>query len=407
MWSDVVTELAMFRWHILFAVVVLAAAAAAVMLLVRFNGWSSPVLKIFGILSEPGRRGLAALALILIRILFVLACLVLASPLELPHFCFGILLLAVIHLLLADPGALLFDLPCTVLVFGGLYVRNVMDSYVSGVKAKPEVIIMYVLLSVFILLLSLIGAVCCIRSIAVRRQRKKYRLGKVHAAGLAGVLAAGAVMTAIPYYTVNQVDTITVRQHVYQHTSSGRVLYPAGSRVIKSGGGCVLESSGRMYELDRTPLYFKDEDRLLITNTVSIVQPVLSLTNRVANMSQVYEKDGVYYVANEKDSVKVDDFFLFDGKDTYIFFEAAAVEWDGNTLDISPFSYITVRYNQSIVYYDRETGSYADIKTGMSNVSVRMECGASINLSTDILYREDGQEQMLFLQPNLLEDLHR
>jgi hypothetical protein len=407
MLSDVISELALFRWQILFTAVILAAAAAAVILLVRFKGWSSPVLKIFGILSDPGRRGITALAVILIRFLFVLACLVFALQLEMPHFCFGIMLAAALHLLLADPGVLLFDLPCTALVFGGLYIRNVMDSYMSGVKAKPEVIIMYVLLSVFILLLSLIEAVCCIRSIAVRGHRNAYRLGKVYIAGLAGVLAAGAVMAAIPYYTVNQVDAVAVRQEVFQHTSEGRVPYPAGSRVIKSGSGCVLESGGRMNELDRTPLYFMDEDRLMITNTVSIVQPVLSLTNRAANMSQVFEQDGMYYVTDGKDFVRVDDFFLFDGKDTYIFFEHATIGWGGNTLDISPFSYITVRYNQSIAYYDRETGSYTEIRTGMTNVSVRMECGASVDLSKDILYREDGQEQMLFLQPNLLEDLHK
>ena len=28
-----------------------------------------------------------------------------------------------------------------------------------------------------------------------------------------------------------------------------------------------------------------------------------------------------------------------------------------------------------------------------------------VNLSTDIMYREDGQEQMLFMQPSLLTDL--
>lgn len=407
MLSDVIAELALFRWQILFCAVVLAAAAAAVILLVRFKGWGSKALKVFGILSDPGRKGITALAMILIRTLFIWACILFALPLTLPHLCFGILIVAVLHLLLAAPGVLLFDLPCTALIFGGLYVRNIMDSYMSGVSVKPEVTIMYILLSVFIMLLSLIGAVYCIRSIAVRGHRSVYRLGKSRIASLGGLLAAGAVMALIPYYTVNQVDTITVRQEVFQHTSKGRVLYQGDSRVIKSGSRCVLQSSGEMYELDRTPLYFKDEDRLLVTNTVSIVQPVLSLTNRVENMSQVFEQDGMYYVMNGRDTVKVNDFFLFDGKDTYVFFEPAAVEWNGSTLDISPFSYITVRYNQSIVYYDRETGEYADISTGMSNVSVRMRCGATVNLSTDILYREDRQEQMLFLQPNLLEDLHK
>jgi hypothetical protein len=116
MLSDVISELALFRWQILFTAVILAAAAAAVILLVRFKGWSSPVLKIFGILSDPGRRGITALAVILIRFLFVLACLVFALQLEMPHFCFGIMLAAALHLLLADPGVLLFDLPCTALV---------------------------------------------------------------------------------------------------------------------------------------------------------------------------------------------------------------------------------------------------------------------------------------------------
>jgi len=122
-------------------------------------------------------------------------------------------------------------------------------------------------------------------------------------------------------------------------------------------------------------------------------------------MTRIYEKDGQYYVSNNGDEVKVSDFFLFDGRDTYVFFEPITINWLNNSLELSPFSYITVKYNQSIQVYDRSTMKFSNIETGSCNVTAKMRCNARINLSTDILQREDGQEQMLFIQPNLLEDL--
>jgi hypothetical protein len=158
-------------------------------------------------------------------------------------------------------------------------------------------------------------------------------------------------------------------------------------------------------ELKATPLYYVNEKKILLPSVVSIVQARASLTNRIANMSVVYEEQDKFYVKNEKNTVKVSDFFLYDGKDTYLFFEPVTIVWENDSLDLSPFSYITVKYNQSIEAFNRETEDYISIKTGMYNVTTTLKCGKTINLSSDIISQENEQEQMLFLQPNLLEDL--
>src|SRR5690606_39116574 len=144
----------------------------------------------------------------------------------------------------------------------------------------------------------------------------------------------------------------------------------------------------------------------MLTSVYSIMQPNLALTNRVGINSIIYlDDDGRYYVDNTQATVRVADFFLFDGKDTYIFFEPTEISWDENVIEISPFSYITVKSNRSIELFDRNSESYRVLETGVSYVFAKLSKGSSINLSSDILIRSDGQEQFLFLQPNLLEDL--
>lgn len=166
-----------------------------------------------------------------------------------------------------------------------------------------------------------------------------------------------------------------------------------------------MENRGKMYGLGSSPLYYVNENRMLLPTVTSIVQPKLSLSNRIANMSLLYENSGQYYVENEKSTIKVSDFFLYDGKDTYLFFEPITVTWNKNSVDISPLSYVIVKYNQTINVYDRKKDVYSSIDTGQCNAMVTMKCGATVNMSTDVLSGEDGQEKMLYLQPNLLEDL--
>src|SRR5690606_42041996 len=87
----------------------------------------------------------------------------------------------------------------------------------------------------------------------------------------------------------------------------------------------------------------------MLTSVYSIMQPNLALTNKVGINSIIYlDDDGRYYVDNTQATVRVADFFLFDGKDTYIFFEPTEISWDENVIEISPFFTLTVKSYSNI-----------------------------------------------------------
>lgn len=405
MWSKVIDNLMLYGDFILFAAFLISAIGIVAMYFIRFINWKSISLKSYGILIglKPGK--LVALSLILVRMLFIWSIIFFSTELSLTHICMGAITTLLIHICIANVRVLVFDLLFTVVIYCQLYVSYIVHSYLVGIQMQAEILIMQILVNLFVILLSVYSVTECVRTIAMQKlgQGKEIQWRSVLQHLI--IVGMGTLMAAIPYFFMHQIDTLTIHQDLFQYTAEGRTDYIGTSVITKSEKGCILENNEKLYELDATPLYFTNEKHIILPRVVSIIQPELSLFNRVSNMSEVYEEKGNYYVENEKVTVKVSDFFLYDGRDTYLFFEPVTISWDNNYIDLKPFSYITVKYNQYIECFNRETEEYSVIETGTCKVTTKMACGSIVNLSTDIISRENGQEQMLFLQPNLLENL--
>jgi len=405
MWSNVIENLMLYRDYICFSALLLVLIGIIGMIVIRYINWKSITLKSFGIFVGLKAEKLVALSIVLVRILFIWSIIIFPTNLKLTHACFFILTTIIIHILLADLKVLIFDLCNTVLSYGLLYINNIIHSYLNGIQMKGSIIVMLIVVNLFIVFTTLYSTLVCVGSTVLHSQGKKHKLHWHSMLQQTALIISGVFILGIPYFFMNRMDTLTINQDMYQYSEEGRTDYIGINKITKSGNRCVLENNGRMYELSETPLYYSNENEILLTTVVSIIQPKLSLTNRIANMSRLYEKDGKYYVKNEKDTIKVSEFFLFDGKNTYLFFEPVTISWDKQTVNLEPFSYITVKYNQLITFFDTKSGASKKIDTGSCTVMAKMNCGTTINLSTDIFYQENGQEQMLFIQPNLLEDL--
>ena len=404
MLNETLNSLALFQDYILFSVIVLVFFAASGSL-IRISNWKSPVLRVYGIFTGMGPLRLIALSLILIRMLFFISALIYSTEINLPHIYFVVMVTVILHIILLDRACAVFDVLCTAVIFGELYVGNLLNSYLSDIQFKFIIFGSYFILIIFTLITVFYCTILCISSLTNKNLGIRPKLNLKMVSYQALILVAGLFVTFVPYYFINSMDTLYITQELYQNTSEGRVTFSGVNKIAKSSRGCVLENNDRLYELKSVPLYYKNENSILVPNIVTIVQPDLYLTNRLENMTRIYEKDGQYHVNNNGDEVRVSDFFLFDGRDTYVFFEPITINWQNNSIELSPFSYVTVKYNHSIQVYDRSTMNLSNIDTGICNVTAKMRCNARINLSTDILQRQDGQEQMLFIQPNLLEDL--
>ncbi len=406
MLSDTIGSLALFQDFIVFSLITLVLLTITASL-IRITNWKTPALKIFGVFTGMENVRLITLSLIFIRMMFYLSALLYSTKIELVHICFVIIVTFALQILLLDLNNFIFDSLFSAVIIGELYVGNMLHTYLTDIQIKAGILAAYVLVIIFTLITVLFTTSQCLLSIIKRNMKEKTRL-KVKMKMMLYpivILISGLFITFIPYYFIDRMDTFYINQELFQNTADGVSKFKGESKLSKSNKGCILENEDKLYELKSVPLYYKNEDSIIIPNIVSIVQPDLYLTNRIENMSRIYEKNGQFLVNSDGDEVKVSDFFLFDGRDTYVFFEPITISWQNNSIELSPFSYITVKYNQSIEVFDRSTMNFSSIDTGICNVIAKMHCKAEINMSTDILRREDGQEQMLFIQPNLLKDL--
>lgn len=404
MWSDVLTKLLTYGDYIIFAALITLLISLIASVGYRYMKWNIPTLGIIGIFVGISQIKLLAIAMLLVRLLLYWSMLLFEKSLTFTYICFGAGATLIIHILIVDIKAMIMDFLLTLGIYGSIYSRGLLDSYQHNIQMRTSVLLMELAVAIFTLILTLISVVVCAGYI-VSKKKKSIAIKLSRLWPQISLLLIGSIMVILPIYYMNRIDTETIEKNMFQYTEQGLVTYSGKSQVTKSGLGSVIRNNNTMTVLADTPLYVENENKILLPNVISIVQPKISLTNRVANLTWLYEKDGKYYVENDKIKLTVSDFFLYDGKNTYLFFEPVTITWDQNSLELSPFSYINVKYNQSITVFNRETKDYKEITTGICNVMTSMDCGATINLSMDILTKEDGQEQMLFLQPNLLEDL--
>lgn len=405
MWSDVIQDLVAYRQYMVLAGLGTAVLTIIGMLALSLLQWKSVTMKIYGVFVDMKPFKLMALSLMLARLFFIWFMLFFGIELKITYLCFGGLITLALLLLLSDWKLTIFDLLFTVVIFGGLYSNYLLRGYLETVQRKAGILFMAVTVMIFVFAASCYGTLQCVRTLVMSGNAGAKSMRSNYLLHQGTLLVAGAVMVIFPYYFISRVDTLTIRDNLYQYIAEERTDYYGECRITKSGINSVIQYNGQIIELPDTPLYFDDKNEMLLPSVISIVMPKLSLTYRVSNMSRVVETENSYFVENDKATIPVSDFFLFDGKDRYIFFEPIAITWGNQSVTISPFSYVEVKYNQSITVFDHEKQKYYTIETGATSVMAKMKCRAVINLSTDIISTENAQEQMLFLQPNLLEDL--
>lgn len=213
------------------------------------------------------------------------------------------------------------------------------------------------------------------------------------------------VFALVPAIMLSQVSYISCDVPVYQLREGRTIHYEAGGRVRQGDGSCILVQGNKSVPLENSPLFFEGKDQVLFCSVYSVVQPTLQLSSRVRAMSILQRSGDNYSITCDNKEVGVDDFFLFDGKDTYIFPEGTSLQWNEEDLELDSVCMVTVKYNQYIEIFEAANREYLKIPMENGYCMAILPNRSQVNLSTDIMYREYGQEQMLFMQPSLLSDL--
>ncbi len=220
------------------------------------------------------------------------------------------------------------------------------------------------------------------------------------------VLITAFIVTAVFIY-FNSNKLVIKNANLYSIVGGSASWYTGDVTLQPTGeDGVELRSSAITLPLDATPIYYKDQKKILLPKNMEIVQyredNKMFKLNRYVTIEQV---DGVMRIKDNSFETVKTNFFLFDGKNTYVFFEDTTITYGNSKVTIPAFSYVTNVYNNKLSVYNYETGEYREFPVANMEVVAELEDGNSINLNTDTFRASNQQQTLLIKQIENLKNL--
>lgn len=227
--------------------------------------------------------------------------------------------------------------------------------------------------------------------IRTKKIRSKLKLQKNIPILLFSFLAI-AIMGIIFFITYDKYEDLTEvkfeNYKLYQYFGGMKYEYTGELAFKNTGEISELKYQDIEIRVDSTPIYFSEVDNeMLLPVTMGYYIPRISNKNFKL---PVFTKLGVApdryraYVIGDKENVELETSFLYDGVDLYVFLFETPVTINGETVVLSPLSYISVVYDGDVIYYNKSTDEYREIPTVTTDVVAEVG-DYKLNLSTDMI----------------------
>ena len=117
-----------------------------------------------------------------------------------------------------------------------------------------------------------------------------------------------------------------------------------------------VKAKDRVIEYDSTPVYYKDEEKVIFPNEMSIVFPLKDVSQYKLYKYSMYEKvDGIHMITNGNSTSDYSHFFLYDGDGLYFFPDEVILYIDGKEyLKLGGKSYVSLVGGYTMTYYNTE-----------------------------------------------------
>ena len=179
--------------------------------------------------------------------------------------------------------------------------------------------------------------------------------------------------------------------NVYQYFGGLKTEYTAIVTYNLKDSIVGLESKDKKIEYDSKPVYYKDSNKILFPNEMTVVFPLRdSGQYKLYKYATYYKEEDLHYIKNNVDVDNFSHFFLYDGKDMLFFPEEV-------TLNINNKEY-------NFIYYDTNTDSSEVIELDNDIVTVTNDI-INVNIN-ERKYLSFGKEILLF-RPNNLNPLSK
>lgn len=136
---------------------------------------------------------------------------------------------------------------------------------------------------------------------------------------------------------------------------------------------------------------------------MAIVYPTNNgVTYRINQFSNIVEENGETYLETTN-KTRLKQAFLYDGQDLYFFLERTKIIVNGTIYEVSPLSYVKVKYKQNVEIYNYQKDEYQLIDTTeVQDATVEADT-YTINMSVDSIQTAEKEQLLIrglsYLQP--------
>lgn len=210
------------------------------------------------------------------------------------------------------------------------------------------------------------------------------------------ILLLIAVIMLISVYMIKLNTEETQSGEFYQYFGGKKIEYQGALKITKKGEITQLECTDINIQLDSTPVYYQNErDKVLLPENMAKVVPIDNgRMTKVNRFSNIYRDEETIYLQSQSKNAPIENAFLYDGADLYIFVQKTTVTVEEEEYSLSPFSYIISTYHDSVEIYNYAKDEYTIIPT-TNNVIAKTD-DYEINTTVDSI--KYGEKEQLLLK---------
>ena len=193
---------------------------------------------------------------------------------------------------------------------------------------------------------------------------------------------------------------------VFQYFSSVKVEYTG--IVTYNLKEAIVDFTAKDAKISENmlPIYYDDMSKVIFPVDMSIIFPLRDGKQyKLFKYATYYEQDGVHFIKNNTDLGTYNDFFLFNGKDTFFFPDETTLKiGDKEYKTLGSMSYVRVVGGLTLIYYDTATETSEVIELNGKKAYVTSDV---INLNVSDKYFYSFSNKLLLLLPNNLNPVFK
>ena len=206
---------------------------------------------------------------------------------------------------------------------------------------------------------------------------------------IVGILCLGVIVMLLLMMSNKKLSEIDI-QNDLMYTFVGERKVDINGKIIydHESGTTKLEAYGENIIFDTIPLYYQEKDGLIFPKSMNSVNIYTGAQAKVPYYTQIIMENGDYYYSFNNKKTKVNNSFIYDGNDLYVFFTDVEINGGEEYFEKLPaLSYVEYNYNKELYVYNYENKEIKKIDD-IDDLIIKIN-GMIINLKSDSIESND------------------